>query len=263
MKTKLFYFTGTGNSLSVARKLSAKLKNVELISIPTLMNDKSEISGEAIGIISPIYMHNMPLIVTDFITKIKSADYLFFVYTGAGDMGKGDKIVRNHVSRNNLKLSALFNVAMPSNYTPYGCPPLEKQKKLFAAAESRIDEIAEIITAKKAHFDKNSTGFFQKYIYPGLFYKLGHKFINKMDGSFKLDEKCNSCGICEKVCPVNNVKLNDGKPEWMGNCQQCFACFQWCPEKAIQYGDKTVDIDRYHNPKIKVKEIIAGTPEGK
>ena len=67
--------------------------------------------------------------------------------------------------------------------------------------------------------------------------------------------RCNGCGTCVEVCPVENISLETGTPEWLNNCVQCMACIQWCPEEAIQYGDKTSDRLRYHNPEISMEDI--------
>jgi len=74
---------------------------------------------------------------------------------------------------------------------------------------------------------------------------------------FYADEKCTSCGICKKVCPVDNVLLPEGgRPSWNTNCEQCFACFHWCPENAVQYGKKTGDQNRYHHPDTELTDMI-------
>lgn len=31
-------------------------------------------------------------------------------------------------------------------------------------------------------------------------------------------------------------------------CDQCFACLQWYPQNALQYGKSTMDKKRYHHP---------------
>ena len=76
------------------------------------------------------------------------------------------------------------------------------------------------------------------------------------DKNFWTDEKCNGCGICLKVCPANNIKMNEGKPQWQHKCEQCVACMQWCPQKSIQYKKVTVKRGRYHHPDIEVKELF-------
>jgi len=46
------------------------------------------------------------------------------------------------------------------------------------------------------------------------------------------------------------------KPSWLHRCEQCLACLQWCPQEAIQYGEKTVKYPRYHHPEVVLKDIL-------
>ncbi|KKN39208.1 hypothetical protein LCGC14_0745920, partial [marine sediment metagenome] len=71
------------------------------------------------------------------------------------------------------------------------------------------------------------------------------------------DDNCTNCGICKDVCPVNNIILIDGRPQWQHRCQQCLACINFCPEKSIQFGSQTLKTQRYHNPEITIKDIKA------
>jgi MinD superfamily P-loop ATPase len=79
--------------------------------------------------------------------------------------------------------------------------------------------------------------------------------VLKSDKEFYADEKCTSCGDCEHVCPVNNIRIVESKPEWLHHCQQCLACINYCPEKAIQYNSKTLSFGRYHHPEINIEVI--------
>ena len=72
---------------------------------------------------------------------------------------------------------------------------------------------------------------------------------------------CNGCGICEKICPVDNIKLVNEKPEWQHKCQMCTGCLHYCPQKAIQWGEYTLGRERYNHPKIKLKELLAQNPK--
>ena len=256
MNTNIYYFSGTGNSLSIAKKIKNKTENSQLISIPSAMEEKSNFEEEIIGIVSPIYMYNIPYMVVDFIKKIKKAKYVFFIFSGAGQAGNGIKVVKNLFSSQNIKLNALFNIAMPNNYTPYGYVKENTQKKLFKKADKRIEEIIDIVVNKKEFFDKNKTGFFKSNIFPGILYKLAYNRVNILDKNFFVDSNCNGCSTCEKVCPVSNITMQDNKPKWNNNCEQCYACIQWCSKCSIQINKKTIGVKRYHHPEITLKEII-------
>ena len=56
---------------------------------------------------------------------------------------------------------------------------------------------------------------------------------------FSVDNNCNSCGLCTKVCPFENIELYKGKPMWHQHCTKCMACICRCPKEAIQYGKST------------------------
>lgn len=88
-----------------------------------------------------------------------------------------------------------------------------------------------------------------------LIYKLMSPKFPTLDKNFTVNDKCTSCNICERVCPVHNIRMENGKPNWQGNCEHCLACIQWCPTEAIQYGTITTNRKRYHHPDVLVKEL--------
>ncbi|MBS6504078.1 MAG: 4Fe-4S binding protein [Clostridium sp.] len=47
---------------------------------------------------------------------------------------------------------------------------------------------------------------------------------------FYATNACISCGKCENVCPLGNIQLENGKPNWGSNCTHC------SPKEAIEYG---------------------------
>ena len=55
------------------------------------------------------------------------------------------------------------------------------------------------------------------------------------DKGFAASEACVSCGKCAQRCPLNNIRISDGKPVWNGNCTHCMACIGGCPTEAIEY----------------------------
>ena len=90
MSTEIYYFTGTGNSLVLARSIVEKT-NGKLISIPSVMDKQSiYIDADTVGIVFPCYLsqlYGIPLIVERFIRKlvnINSIEYLFAVCSFGG-----------------------------------------------------------------------------------------------------------------------------------------------------------------------------------
>lgn len=61
----IFYFTGTGNSLYVAKEL-----NENHISIPQVIRQEPLVfTADSIGIVCPVYGHEMPKMVKEFIRR--------------------------------------------------------------------------------------------------------------------------------------------------------------------------------------------------
>ena len=78
----LFYFTGTGNSLYVAKGLER-----QPISIPQVMHREDlTFSDDRIGIVAPIYGHEVPAMVQEFLEK---ATFLWQPPRGRGGAGPG------------------------------------------------------------------------------------------------------------------------------------------------------------------------------
>ena len=70
-----------------------------------------------------------------------------------------------------------------------------------------------------------------------------YKFTTK---DFFYTDKCIGCGKCVKLCPLNNVTLQAGKPVWGDNCTHCMACIGNCPTQAIEYGEITKTKEQYN-----------------
>ena len=88
MKATLFYYTGTGNSLWVARTLAESLGNAELVSIAKWMRTKGRFDSEIAGIVFPVHAWGVPRPIIDFIAELKPlpGSYLFAVAVNAGQV---------------------------------------------------------------------------------------------------------------------------------------------------------------------------------
>lgn len=258
----IFYFSGTGNSLQVAKNI-AEYNNDKIISIASLMNNgdvKCEYTltdNETIGFVYPIYAWAPPKIVFDFITKLKfnnyKNNYTFSVATCGANIGNAMKVLSNVLKDNKLKLDSGFSVIMPNNYIIMGnVDSKEVENKKLLEAEKTLKNINKIIEERRKDIFEIEKGHL-----PGILTAIVNPLFNKNainTKKFYANDKCTSCGLCESLCTCKSIKVK-GKPQWGEKCTQCLACIHFCPVKAIQYGKGTENKGRYKNPNINVEEM--------
>ena len=49
-------------------------------------------------------------------------------------------------------------------------------------------------------------------------------------------KKCNSCKICEKICPAGAIQVDSNNNKWYyfpRKCIKCYRCVDKCPQRAI------------------------------
>ncbi len=256
MKTVIFYYTGTGNSLWSARLLAEKLDGAALRPLkaadPFAAGD-----ADAVGFVFPVHMWGIPGPVLEFLEKLtlKPDVYYFALAVNAGQVSRTLIQLRGLLSRRGVKLAAGFSIALPSNYIPWGGPGTEKRRNnLFRLGREKINEVGAFIGERKSGVIERGPAW-QRILFTAI-YKMTFKQVKTMDKGFWCDDRCNACGICVKVCPAKNIVLEAGKPVWQHRCEQCLACIQWCPQESIQYGKKTAAYERYHHPEVQLKDMI-------
>ena len=167
------------------------------------------------------------------------------------------------------KLAAGFTVKMSSKKLTK-----EKQQKLALNQKKKLDIINEYVAAReRGKFE--TRGMLRKLVFAlplilatkpvfsrryrklsGLALHLPFsELIPLADRSFRTNEKCNGCGVCSRVCPVNNIKMVEGRPVGQHHCENCYACYVWRPQGAI-CGDIVTYNERYHHPEVKLSDIL-------
>ncbi len=254
MKNRIYFFTGTGNSLNVAKRLSESLDNCELVPITAKTNTKITGKFERIGFVFPCYAGGPPKMVAEFIKKLeyneKQNVYHFAITTAGGNVGSCLSITNSLFINKNLKLNfGGVVISFPNAVTLY---PMIRGVWIFnKISEKRIKRyIKDIGNKKEVSLQIADEEKFNKYET-----MLGK--IQETSKEYAVNDDCISCGRCVKLCPACNIELEDSKkPIFLGKCESCMACIQHCPKKAINYRDKTQKRRRYVNPNINVDEII-------
>ena len=259
MKTVIYYFSGTGNSLATAKKIAAALGDTELVPIAALRDVPGEIAPEAdrTGIICPVYFSGLPLMVASFAARLslRKAGYVFAVVTYGGSgatatLRQLDGILRKHASR---ELEAGFSVKMPGNYIlMYESPAGEKKKQILDAADAEIARIAEAV--RICRIVELPNVFFGQLLHL-IAYGWFASHAREKDRGFTVTDACTACGACVAVCPAKNIELVNTKPVWKHQCELCCSCIHNCPVQAIQAGKRTENRNRYRNPGVTVADL--------
>lgn len=256
MKNIIYYFSGTGNNLAVARDIAEKLGEARTEAVgmaPAAVDDDCE----SVGIVFPIYYYSIPSIVKRFAETINlmNVQYVYAVATYGGGAGTAFKHLEESIGKSGGRLSAAYGVLMPGNYiVKYSAFPDAYQNYVLKRSYKKAADIARCIGERKPTSIPQGGAFARRTEAGNLatvadFGRAGARFV--------VSDACTGCGTCVKVCPVANIKLSpdNKKPVWGNACEQCVACIQWCPVCAIEYGTITVKRKRYHHPKVKAADL--------
>lgn len=246
----ILYFSGTGNSAYVARQIAAKIDDEALDLFDRIQQkDYSELhSDRALVFVYPTYGWQMPRMLEDWImkTSFSGNKEAYFVTTCGSSKGAPENCLKELCSMKNFKYRGCAGVKMPENYIAMFPVPDEKEsKRIIFEAKEPISRIIKSIRTDENLKQERITPIdtFCSTAVNSIFYKL---FVKSK--GFKVEGQCISCGKCEKVCPLNNVKLVNGRPVWGKKCTHCMACICKCPTEAIEYGRISKGKTRYQCP---------------
>lgn len=254
-----FYFTATGNSLYVAKQL-----DTEQISIPQIIHEERlHFKADRIGVICPVYGHEMPDMVKEFLAKATfETDYFYLVLTFGRIHGGAAELADCCMENIGKKADYINTIMMADNFLP----GFDMKEQIALDPEKKVDEhIAAIktdITAKKCWkqpVTQEDRDWHQNYLshqakVPANFWKY----------LYRVTEDCIGCGICTNVCPAGCIHLEQRKAvHTMENCQMCMACIHHCPKNAIQLNmPEKNPRARYRNEHIRLTEIVAANQQG-
>ncbi len=247
---KIFYFTATGNSLYVAKRIGGELYSISQM----LKEGKNEFEDEAIGFVFPCYGFGLPRMVIEFIQKSNfKAEYFFAIMTFGNKAASGLRHLEKVGSEAGIQFDYTNEILMIDNYLPGFKIESQLKKENTKEIEKNLDFLLSDIIGRRKKLTRKgivSVGI-SKLIY-NLFIK---RQFDSGDKKFIIDKNCNQCKVCEKVCPKANIKV-ETKPEFLHKCDGCYACIHHCPQNAIHLKFERSSA-RFINRNVKLPEIIA------
>ena len=244
----VLYFTGTGNSRYLARRIAEGL-DMPLYDLNTCIKagDTAPVqTGQDVVLVTPTYAWRIPRLVRDWLlhTELNGATQVWFVMTCGSEIGSADRYNQALCREKGLTCMGTAQLIMPENYIAmFNAPQPEEARQIAAKAEPDIDRAIAAIREERAFpptrcklYDRFMSGPVNPIFY-GCFVK---------DRAFTVSDACTGCGQCVRLCPTNNITLQEGTPVWGGDCTHCMACICRCPTEAIEYGRKSIGKPRYH-----------------
>ncbi len=252
----IFYFSGTGNSLYVAQKLSKSLQEPICNIADMLYHHQFQYTikeKERLAFIFPVYAWGIPKPVVTFIENLEISQipyYTFAVVTCGGTIGTTMNVLQKMLKKKNIFLNSGFSVTMPDNYVVFfDVASTEQQTKQLKQADTLIYKIAKMVMLEKNNFFRVEKGKFS-LLKSTLIHTLFHTFFTNTKHFYTTGD-CIGCGKCKTLCPAHMIHIKSEKPVWeAGNCYMCLSCLNHCPKEAIQYTKKTEKHGRYHHPQI-------------
>ena len=240
MKARIYYFTGTGNSMRAARVIAQALGNAEIISMKVNPEEYPATDCDVVGFVYPVYHWTMPAPVAAFVEKlaVNPQAYVFVVTMPSFICGIACERLAEILAKKGAQISYGNIVHSVANYVIV-YPPFPSAKLRVPATERKLKRIAADICQQKQRAYPRASAFIrcsrERVMTPYI------ELQKYADNPFTVSEKCISCGLCSRVCPCHNIVLENGRPTFQHHCANCMACVVSCPKRAIGYEIKGED----------------------
>ncbi|MDD5016565.1 MAG: EFR1 family ferrodoxin [Eubacteriales bacterium] len=258
-KAVIFYFSGTGNTWWVADKIKKQLDskniNADIVSIDSVDRKKANWWIKTADLVFfgwPVYGSDLPEPMKQFIDGLMVINKGKHIHTFCTQMmfsGDGAWLYHKNFEDKGLIIDSAVHFIMPSNVSVLRLlgPPKSDEKiaKIMEKCGKHVEKHVEGLLMGKVRIQGKHSGLLG--ILQRVPYRLFFKRFRNLVGVDK--SLCTRCGLCEKLCPSANIKMNE-YPEFAGQCALCMRCYAFCPEYAITYKGRPRNVEKKGKPYI-------------
>ncbi len=245
----LYVFTGTGNTLQVARWIQQHAAeagvpvSITLLPVPSSAGSASVTHG--IGLLTPAHGFTATWAMLQFAWSLpvgrgRSA---FCAATRAGSRiwgwylpgfeGTACLLLAVILWLKGYKVLGFAGFDMPSNWTALhaGYRPAAVDA-LEVRARPHVYRFTDRLLSGQRHYNVIPPLLGLLVAQISLLYLLVGRFV--LAKLFYADHRCNGCRRCVKACPFQAIRMVSGRPFWTVSCESCMRCMTECPQLSVQ-----------------------------
>lgn len=264
MSSVVYYYSATGNCLDLSRRLAEAIDGTRLAPLAKFRNQAVKPEGSSrVGFVFPVYAWGPPRSVEEFFTRIdlRDAGYVYAVAccggTACNTLPSVDRLLRSR----GRGLDAGFIVRAPGYVD---VDPEDTQAGLIEFVRHRSGPVArpvderfvEIVQAvQETRKSPPEHGAWFGSAVGGFLHRASLGQMRKLDSRYRVSEACDGCGLCARICPRENIRLEGQRPLWNHDCDACGACATWCPNHAITQNTAVAAAGRHHE-RVKLGDML-------
>lgn len=251
----VLYYSATGNTEYIAQEIAKRLDDECLNLLDRIKAKDNSLlrSKKPFVICAPIIVCEMPRFLSDYLENqsFLGSREVYFIFTSGGYCGIAGVLAKKLVEKKMMTYCGHAEFRMPRNYVAsdaYSQHTQEEIEERVLESHARLDDVADLIKSGQELSARKVQLWETVVTVPFNPVWVKYKLTAK---DFYSTDKCIGCGMCERRCPLNNIKLKDKRPVWGSNCTHCMACIGNCPVEAIEYGDITQKKEKYNFSKYR------------
>ncbi len=239
------YMSGTGNTKHCIEKLLSVISpESEAVPIESEKAAKKISENDTVILAYPTQFSNAPYMVRDFIRKngaVWQGRRVMCMATMGAFSGDGAGCSARVLKQYGADIIGGLHVRMPDAVCDNKMlkKPLEENKRIVREADKKLEEVGRQIVEKGIYpqdglsFAARLAGLFGQRLW---FYGKTTDYSKKL----KISDSCVGCGLCQKNCPMGNIRITNGKAVAGDRCAMCYRCISHCPEQSITLLGKQV-----------------------
>jgi len=265
MKLLFLYFSGTGNTDYVAHYLVQRLDQVEVELRSIEWQPPKEVTGfDLLAFGFPVYAADSPGFVQDYLERLPAGeDRGAFVFCTKGAYAAS--AVKLNLQRLAMRgyvplcgggviMPGTDGLSMIAKDSWMARKALQKDYDQLEDADRLAEQMQSVLSALANGHPLDTLRMplppepkmgVADRLWAAL-YKMTEEWARTR---LHADQQCEGCGLCARLCPVDNVTLRDGRAQFEEHCVLCLRCLHACPQEAIQIGKLTSDKFRWKGPR--------------